>query len=89
MRRMTPGLAAFCLALVVGVQSQQINAQEKDKPRKAGSDAKIAAEEKTGIAIGEKAPQFKLPDQAGNERSLGEMLHEGTVAVVFHRSASW
>jgi cytochrome oxidase Cu insertion factor (SCO1/SenC/PrrC family) len=47
-------------------------------------------DEKTGLKVGEKAPEFTLKDQAGKERKLDEFLKDGTtVAVVFHRSAGW
>jgi cytochrome oxidase Cu insertion factor (SCO1/SenC/PrrC family) len=46
-------------------------------------------EEKTGLKIGEKAPEFTLKDQAGTERSLRDLLNGGPVALVFYRSASW
>ena len=46
-------------------------------------------EEKTGLKVGEKAPEFKLKDQNGTERSLGALLKEGNVALVFYRSANW
>ena len=49
----------------------------------------IAAEAKHGLEIGQKAPDFKLRDQAGKERSLRAMLKDGRVAVVFYRSADW
>ncbi len=48
-----------------------------------------APEEKTGIKVGEKAPDFKLKDQAGTERELSTLLKDGPVALVFYRSASW
>jgi len=48
-----------------------------------------AKEDKTGIKIGEKAPDFKLKDQNGTERTLGEFLKKGKVALVFYRSADW
>jgi cytochrome oxidase Cu insertion factor (SCO1/SenC/PrrC family) len=47
------------------------------------------AEEKTGIKVGEKAPAFKLKDQAGTERELAALLKDGPVALVLYRSASW
>jgi cytochrome oxidase Cu insertion factor (SCO1/SenC/PrrC family) len=50
---------------------------------------KKAAEEQTGIKVGAKAPAFKLSDQAGKQRSLDELTEDGTVALVFFRSASW
>jgi hypothetical protein len=51
--------------------------------------ASPAPPEKTGIKIGEKAPPFKLKDQAGQERALSDLLKNGPVALVFYRSASW
>jgi AhpC/TSA family len=48
-----------------------------------------APDEKTGLKVGEKAPEFKLKDQAGEERTLSTMLKDGPVALVFYRSASW
>ena len=53
------------------------------------SAAEPAPEEKTGIKVGDKAPEFKLKDQAGKERALSEFLKDGPVALVFYRSASW
>jgi cytochrome oxidase Cu insertion factor (SCO1/SenC/PrrC family) len=58
-----------------------------------GAGAVLAADpapqEKTGLNVGEKAPEFKLKDQAGEERSLTALLKDGNVALVFYRSASW
>jgi cytochrome oxidase Cu insertion factor (SCO1/SenC/PrrC family) len=48
-----------------------------------------APDEKTGLKAGEKAPEFKLKDQSGEERTLSTMLKDGPVALVFYRSASW
>jgi hypothetical protein len=55
----------------------------------AATAAAPAPEEKTGLKVGEKAPEFTLKDQAGNERSLRGLLKDGPVALVFYRSASW
>ena len=82
-------LAVLFVALIACEPTQQTAAQEKSRHGKEGGDAKVAADQKTEIVIGEKAPAIKLMDQAGKERSLDELLHEGTVAVVFHRSANW
>ena len=46
-------------------------------------------EEHTGPKVGSKAPAFTLKDQNGKERTLGEFLKNGQVALVFYRSASW
>ena len=48
-----------------------------------------APPEHAGIKVGEKAPDFTLTDQAGKQRSLGEFLKNGPVALVFFRSAGW
>ena len=53
------------------------------------SAADPAPDEKTGIKVGEKAPEFKLKDQAGEERALSALLKDGPVALVFFRSAGW
>ncbi len=42
-----------------------------------------------GVKVGEKAPGFTLKDQQGKDRSLEELLKQGNVALVFHRSADW
>ncbi len=48
-----------------------------------------APEEKTGIKVGEKAPDFTLKDQSGKEQSLKDLLKKTNVAIVFYRSADW
>ena len=54
-----------------------------------GSAADAPAE-KTGLAVGEKAPAFTLKDQAGQEQTLDQLLKgDGPIALVFYRSASW
>jgi len=35
------------------------------------------------LRIGQKAPEFSLPDTAGKERSLGEFFRGGTVLIAF------
>lgn len=51
--------------------------------------AEPAPVEKTGIQVGEKAPQFELMDHDGKQRTLKGLLKQGPVALVFYRSASW
>ena len=41
------------------------------------------------LKVGDKAPEFELKDQHGNDQSLAAMLQSGKVAVIFHRSADW
>lgn len=47
-------------------------------------DSKLA-----GLAVGTKAPDFTLKDQAGKEHTLSSLLNRGKVALVFYRSADW
>ena len=58
-----------------------------------GFDVAVAAdpasENNTGLKVGEKAPDFKLKDQNGEERTLKDLTKDGSVALVFYRSASW
>lgn len=56
----------------------------------AFAQAEKAPDEMTGPAIGEKAPEFTLKDQNGEEQALSEYLKgDKTVALVFYRSAHW
>ncbi len=48
-----------------------------------------ASPEKTGVAVGQKAPGFTLQDQNDREVSLAALLKKGPVALVFFRSADW
>ena len=48
-----------------------------------------ASSEKTGVAVGEKAPGFTLKNQNDREVSLAALLKKGPVALVFFRSADW
>jgi cytochrome oxidase Cu insertion factor (SCO1/SenC/PrrC family) len=41
------------------------------------------------LNVGDAAPEFRLTDQHGKQRSLKEFLGNGSVAVVFYRSAEW
>lgn len=50
---------------------------------------KVPVEIKTGPAIGEKVPDFTLPDQQGQPRALKDMLGPNGALVNFYRSASW
>ena len=42
-----------------------------------------------GLAVGAKAPDVRLPDQANRSTRLSELLKKGPVALVFYRSADW
>lgn len=56
------------------------------RPQDPGAAAKDRA---PGLAVGVKAPDFRLKDRDGTERSLDEFTKRGKVALVFYRSADW
>lgn len=43
----------------------------------------------TGPEPGERIPQFELPDQFGEARSLANLAGSNGLLLVFHRSADW
>ncbi len=43
----------------------------------------------TGPAVGERVPDFTLPDWAGRSWSLSDLLGPEGLIVVYHRSAGW
>ncbi|MFQ5676213.1 MAG: hypothetical protein ACE5G1_09980 [bacterium] len=43
----------------------------------------------TGPEVGEKVPEFTLPDQSGTMRSLRELLGKNGAILNFFRSADW
>jgi cytochrome oxidase Cu insertion factor (SCO1/SenC/PrrC family) len=51
--------------------------------------AEPASPEKTGLAVGQQAPDFTLKDQNDRNVSLSALLKKGPVALVFFRSADW
>ena len=42
-----------------------------------------------GPQMGEKVPDFALPDQHGRTRTLDSVMGERGAMLVFHRSADW
>jgi cytochrome oxidase Cu insertion factor (SCO1/SenC/PrrC family) len=45
--------------------------------------------EKTGLGVGQAAPDWKLSDQNGKKHTLRSLIQKGPVALVFYRSANW
>ena len=43
----------------------------------------------TGPEPGERIPDFALPDQTGQVRTLANLAGAGGLLLVFHRSADW
>ena len=70
------------LALAVVAASALVIAQ--------GPPAKTAADfAKLGPQVGERVPDFSLPDQSGTPRDLRSVLGPNGVMLVFFRSAEW
>lgn len=42
-----------------------------------------------GPQVGERVPDFALPDQHGKVRTLESVMGERGAMIVFHRSADW
>ena len=55
----------------------------------AMANAQDASKKTAGPAVGETIENFILNDQFGKKRSLSELLKNGPIAIVFHRSADW
>jgi peroxiredoxin len=69
-------------------QLEQVNAQIPE-PIAERISAAISEVEVSGaapgLAVGERAPEFSLPDARGRMIALGERLSEGPVVLVFYR----
>ena len=69
-------IAAACLALAVPLA---LDAQER-KPVDVST---------LGPQVGERVPDFALPDQHGRNRTLDSIMGEKGAMILFHRSADW
>ena len=69
-------------------ETQTDQSIQEESP-KATDAQEPEASDGPGIKVGEKAPAFKLKDQNGNEQSLEDLVKQGSVALVFYRSADW
>jgi hypothetical protein len=55
----------------------------------SGVAAQAADPTRVGPKIGDRVPDFTLPDQQGVARALGSMLGPKGAVLVFFRSADW
>lgn len=69
-------IVAACLALAAPVA---LNAQERN-PVDVST---------LGPQVGERVPDFALPDQHGRVRTLDSIMGERGAMILFHRSADW
>ena len=77
-------MITLLLTAVLGLAQETKPALEDQKPA-----LKEAPAEMTGLAVGQKAPEFTLKSQDGTDRELSDFLKKGPVALVFYRSADW
>ncbi|NOZ41340.1 MAG: hypothetical protein GXP24_14105 [Planctomycetes bacterium] len=67
------------------VETPAVESQAESQSAKAP----LAGERTNRLAVRDQAPNFRLQDQEGQDRTLESLLAEGKVAIVFHRSADW
>lgn len=63
---------------------QNASQEVQDKMREAINELELSDDGK-GLRIGEKAPNFTLPDATGKEVTLEDMLKNGPVILTFYR----
>lgn len=92
-------LIATC-GIVVGLLLSRTLAQsEQVQPSKPNTlapktdvqqvDEPTTTERDKPFIVDDQIPDFRLRDQADQERTLTELLAKGRVALVFYRSADW
>ncbi len=75
---------ALGIALVVGVVDMvRDDGSDETQPRTRIEVASL------GPQIGEQVPDFSLPDQNGQVRTLESILGPNGAMLLFHRSADW
>jgi hypothetical protein len=74
------------LATLLAVSTALLPAQPRE-PRRPLPDA--APNGKTGPAVGERIPPFRLKDQYGNEQTVASLRGRHGLLLAFVRSADW
>ncbi len=89
-------VAMMAMLLVAGCSSEESAAPASPAPDEQASapatqppSEPAPQVESPGLAVGEQAPAFELPDQHGQPQSLAGILETGSAALVFYRSADW
>lgn len=77
---MTHMLQAMMIATVVVLLAHAPASAQEREPIDVSS---------LGPQVGEKVPDFALPDQHGRVRTLDSVMGERGAMLVFHRSADW
>jgi hypothetical protein len=76
--------ASILLGTMQKIGSGQLKAEDWQAFAEAQNDGY-----RTGPEIGERVPDFALPDQHGRSRPLRELMGENGLLLVFSRSADW
>ena len=78
--KLSPRRGALVVGLMVVGLGAGSNAMQSRSPIDVAS---------LGPQVGERVPDFSLPDQHGRERTLESILGPNGAMVLFHRSADW
>jgi hypothetical protein len=81
-------LAALVLAALASISIGVGRTDGASEPVSAVSNAQNDAV-RSGPKLGEKVPDFELPDQEGHEQSLQRLMGTSGLLLVFVRSADW
>ena len=69
---------------------QKMFSGQKVTPAEFGEFIKAQNDGATsGLNVGEKIPEFALPDQHGNQKSFRDLAGREGLLLVFSRSADW
>lgn len=63
-----------------------VNAMQSQQPNAANTAVDVTT---LGPQVGEKVPDFILPDQHGQTRTLSSLMGPKGLVLVFNRSADW
>lgn len=65
-------------------------AESSEPLQRGGTPAATAPDvARLGPQVGEKVPDFTLPDKDGRQRSLSSLMGENGLVLVFNRSVVW
>ncbi len=78
------GASLFWICLMASVTATSMIQQRSGTPTPAAPDVK-----KLGPQVGEKVPDFSLPDQRGQTQTLSSLMGPKGLVLVFNRSADW
>jgi hypothetical protein len=75
--------------LISSIALASAPAQQGPQPDPGAVRKLLADATGAGLPVGEAAPEFKLKDQNGHDRSLASLAGPKGLVLVFFRSADW